>query len=95
MDEDRPLVVTNAEFAGYEEEDIDKVTEAEHRKLRNSPVLPGIKAGIEEESGPGHWEEHWVTVDVNGARVYADVFYGDHHVTAVTAAGDVVRDFAY
>ena len=42
MDEDRPLVVTNAEFAGYEEEDIDKVTEAEHRKLRNSQVLPEI-----------------------------------------------------
>ncbi len=50
---------------------------------------------VETEQGPGHWEEHWVTLDESGRRVYADVFYGDHHVTAVTAAGDVVRDFPF
>ena len=96
LDEDRPVQISNAEFTGYEEEDIDKVTGAEHDKLRRSTVLPRVKMEIEAEHGPGRWEEHWVTLDTSGRRVFADVFYAeDNHVTAVTADGDVVRDFAY
>ncbi|MGE5530267.1 MAG: hypothetical protein ACM3X6_14165 [Patescibacteria group bacterium] len=95
MDGERPLVITNAEFAGYEEEDIDRITRIEHDKLARSRALPDLKAGIEAEMGPGHWEEHWVTVDADGSRVYADVYFGDHRTAAVTAAGDVVRDFVY
>ena len=95
MDEEQPVLISNAEFTGYEEEDIDRLTAAEHDKLRRSPSFPRLEAEIENELGPGYWEEHWVTLDESGRRVYAHVYYGDHHVRAVTAAGDVVRDFGY
>lgn len=95
MDDTRPVLISNAEFTGYEEEDIDRLTAAEHDKLSRSPHMPRLRAEIEAELGPGHWEEHWVTLDASGRRVYANVYYGEHRVKAVTAAGDVARDFEY
>lgn len=95
MGEETPVQISNADFTGYEEEEIDRLTASEHDKLSRSQHLPRLKAEIENEVGPGHWEEHWVTLDTSGRRVFADVFFGDHHVKAVTAAGDIVRDFSY
>lgn len=93
--DDKPVSISNAEFAGYEEEEIDRITAAESEKIEQSPVLPGRMAEIEAELGPGEWGEHWITVDDKGDRVYAKVYFGAGRTVALDADGRVVRDFTY
>ena len=92
-EDDQPAVISNAEFAGYEEEDIQRLNEAEGKKFGRNPQLSRVKTAVAKEFGPGHWEEHWVTLDDDGRRVYALVYLSNGGTAAVTADGGIVRAF--
>ncbi|MGI6037767.1 MAG: hypothetical protein ACOYD6_06020 [Limnochordia bacterium] len=91
----QPRYVTSREFQDLTEAEIDGLTRNEGAKLRASfPLAQRIKE-VESREGPhGHWEEHWITVDGQGNRVYARIYYGPQSVTALTADGQIVRQFA-
>jgi hypothetical protein len=88
-----PLVIENREFVGLEEEDIQKLNQAETLKFEANPGFAGIAAAVETQYGPGEWGEHWVTVDDSGRRVYARVYSGELHVLAITSDGKIIRQF--
>lgn len=93
---EEPLVIENREFVGYEEEDIQHLNRIEAEKFENNPHLKQVLDSIENElANSGHWEEHWLTVDNSGRRVYARIYYGKDRAVAVTANGEVVREINY
>ena len=95
MDE-QPRYIENRQFVGYEEEDIQKVNQGERRKFDENPRITEMMREIEQESKvPGRWEEHWLTVDASGKRVYTRIYYTDQHAWALTADGEIIREIDY
>jgi hypothetical protein len=78
-----------------EEEDIQRLNQIEAEKFNQNPDFSKIAASVEERLGPGSWDEHWLTVDDNGRRVYARIYSGDGQALAVTADGRIVRKMEY
>ncbi len=92
----RPQYIENRQFVGYEEEDIQIINQGERRKFDENPKISEIMRTIEQESQEvGHWEEHWLTIDPSGRRVYARIYYTPEHAWALTAEGRVVREIDY
>lgn len=90
-----PRVIENREFVDLEEEDIQRLNRDEARKFEENPDVGRVMATLEEELGPGRWEEHWLTVDASGRRVYAKVYYGEGRAMAMAADGQVFRELEY
>lgn len=96
MENYTPRVIENREFVGLEEEDIQRLNRDEAGKFQQNPNISKTMASIEDELGhDGHWEEHWLTVDASGRRVYAKIYYGDDRALAITADGRVIRELDY
>lgn len=91
-----PQVMENREFVKLEEEDIQKLNRAEADKFEQNPKMKEIMGVIETETGRGgRWEEHWMTVDASGRRVYTRVYSAQGRSVALTSDGRKVRDFNY
>lgn len=91
-----PRVMENREFVDLEEEDIQQLNRREAEKFDHNPDFPAFKREIESRLGsPGHWEEHWLTVDNSGRRVYARIYYAEGKGLAVTSDGRVIRELDY
>lgn len=96
MEDFTPRVIENREFVGLEEEDIKRLNRAEALKFEQNQNIGQTMALIEEElCYNGHWEEHWLTVDANGQRVYAKIYYGADHALAITSDGRLIRELDY
>jgi hypothetical protein len=51
---------------------------------------------VEDELGAGgRWEEHWLTVDASGRRVYARIYYTSDRALAVASDGRIIRELNY
>jgi hypothetical protein len=47
---------------------------------------------VEEEYGPeGDWQDHWVTLDTKGTRVYTRMYLSNDASVALDAGGNIVR----
>lgn len=91
-----PKVMENREFVGLEEEDIQSLNWSEAKKFEQNPRIKQVMSRIENELGsPGHWEEHWLTTDASGRRVYARVYFTDDQGAAITSDGQIVREFNF
>lgn len=91
-----PRVMENREFVGLEEEDIQSLNRREAEKFEKSPKIKQVMSEVEAELGsPGRWEEHWLTTDASGRRVYARVYYAKDQGVAITSDGQIVREFNY
>ena len=91
-----PRVMENREFVALEEEDIQKLNRSEAEKFEANPEFDRVIAQIESElGGKGKWEEHWLTVDANGRRVYARIYYAADRGVAVSADGRIIRELNY
>lgn len=96
MEQIKPRVFENREFVEFEEEDIQLLNRMEAGKFDQNPELQQVMESIVSEVGePGRWEEHWMTVDRSGRRVYARIYRGPDRAVAVTADGRIIRDFDY
>lgn len=96
MKEAKPCIIENREFVELEEEDIQRLNRLEAEKFRDNPHIAEVMAEVEHDLGSdGHWEEHWMTVDPTGQRVYARVYYTDEHAKAITSNGEAVRMISY
>ncbi len=91
-----PKVMENREFVGLEEEDIQNLNRSEARKFDQNPRIKQVMSQIEAELGnSGRWEEHWLTIDAGGRRVYTRVYYTDSQGVAISADGQIVRELNY
>lgn len=89
-----PLVMSSLEFNQLEEDEVDQLTASEREKLEDSAYAMSTMDEIEHDLGAGGtWEQHWITLDSKGARVFANVYYYGDLGIAVTADGEVVRQF--
>ena len=89
-----PLMLENRDFVALEEEDIQRLNRAEAFKFEKNHDFIALAASVESKYGPGEWNEHWVTVDDSGKRVYARVFSSDLHTLALTSDGKIIRQLA-
>jgi hypothetical protein len=89
-----PLMIENRDFVALEEEDIQRLNRAEAFKFEKNHDFIALAASVESKYGPGEWNEHWVTVDDSGKRVYARVFSSDLHTLALTSDGKIIRQLA-
>lgn len=86
----------NREFVELEEEDIQRLNRMEAKKFDENPSVGIIMTTVENDLGPnGHWEEHWMTVDPSGRRVYARIYYSKDRALAVTSKGTIIREVDY
>ena len=91
-----PRVMENREFVGLEEEDIQRLNRDEALKFERNPNISKAMASLEEELGNnGYWEEHWLTIDASGRRVYAKIYYGAEKALAITSDGRIIRELTY
>lgn len=91
-----PKVMENRDFVDLEEEDIQKLNWSEAEKFEQNPKIKQVMSRIEAECGSrGRWEEHWLTTDASGRRVYARVYYTDEQGVAITSDGQIVRELNY
>jgi hypothetical protein len=95
MNDYQPTVFENRFFVDLEEEDIQHLNKREAAKFAGNPQFPQAAVAVEERIGPGSWDEHWLTIDNSGRRVYARVYSGAGHAVALTADGKVVREMDY
>lgn len=96
MEQFSPKVLENREFVDFEEEDIQKLNRQEADKFDNNPNMPGMMRQIESEIGNGgRWEEHWLTVDTSGRRVYSRIYYTQEQAVAIVADGQIIREITY
>lgn len=96
MVDKKPRILENREFVELEEEDIQRLNRMEASKFQENPRMEQIMAEVEEDIGSkGRWEEHWMTVDPSGRRVYARVYYTEQQAVALTADGEIVRAVDY
>jgi hypothetical protein len=91
-----PIVMENREFVDLEEEDIQRLNWNEAKKFEQNPKIEQVMSQVEAELGsPGRWEEHWLTIDASGRRVYARVYYTDEQGVAIASDGQIIREFNY
>lgn len=96
IDAGSPKVMENREFVGLEEEDIQSLNRIEVRKFEKNPNIKQVMSQVEAELGsPGRWEEHWLTTDNNGRRVYARIYYTKDRGAAISSDGQIFREFNY
>ncbi len=96
MDNSAPRIISNREFVEYEEEDIQRINREEASKFDNNPDLIDAMREIESRLGKdGRWEEHWITLDESGSRVYARIYYTSDEAVAIAADGRIVRNMKY
>ncbi len=96
MENITPRAIENREFVGLEEEDIKRLNRNEAVKFERNPEIGETMVSLEEELGHnGHWEEHWLTVDASGRRVYAKIYYGNDRALALTSDGRIIRELDY
>jgi ABC-type dipeptide/oligopeptide/nickel transport system permease subunit len=96
MTEERPRYIENRQFVGYEEEDIQKLNKIEQRKFGENLKINEIMDSVVQELGtPGRWEEHWLTIDDSGRRVFARIYYSGEQALALTSDGQIVREVSY
>jgi ABC-type dipeptide/oligopeptide/nickel transport system permease subunit len=96
MNQEKPQFIENRRFTEYEEEDIQKLNSIERQKFEDNPQITMIMHQVEQELGiPGHWEEHWLTTDTSGRRVYARIYYTKERAWALTADGQIIRKMCY
>ncbi len=95
MDNYQPMVFENRYFVELEEEDIQRLNREEAAKFEHNPEFPVAAATVEGRLGPGSWDEHWLTVDDSGRRVYARIYSSAGHAVALTADGRIVRETDY
>lgn len=96
MDHNAPRIISNREFVEYEEEDIQRLNREEASKFDNNPDVAYAMREIESRLGKGgRWEEHWVTLDESGNRIYARIYYAPDAAVAIAADGRVVRTMDY
>ncbi|TCL56498.1 hypothetical protein EDC14_104922 [Hydrogenispora ethanolica] len=95
MNNYQPTVFENRFFVELEEEDIQELNREEAAKFEQNPQFRAAAASVEERLGPGSWDEHWLTVDNSGRRVYARIYSGAGHAIALTADGKIVREMDY
>lgn len=91
-----PRVIENRDFIELEEEDIQRLNSEEASKFELNQDIGEIMNSLEKELGPdGHWEEHWLTLDSAGRRVYAKIYYGKDRALAITSDGRIIRETDY
>jgi hypothetical protein len=96
VDSHGPKVMENREFVGLEEEDIQALNRIEAKKFEQNPKIKDVMSQVEAElGGPGRWEEHWLTTDASGCRVYARVYYSKEQGAAIVSDGQIVKKFDY
>lgn len=96
MENFMPRVIENREFVDLEEEDIQRLNREEADKFGRNPNIGKAMAALEAElGGNGHWEEHWLTVDASGRRVYAKIYYGAEKALAIASDGRIIRELDY
>lgn len=96
MEDFLPRVFENREFVGLEEEDIKRLNRDEAVKFERNPKISQTIASLEAELGHnGRWEDHWLTVDASGRRVYSKIYYGDERALAITSDGRIIRELDY
>lgn len=96
MEDFQPRLISNRQFVGYEEEDIQRLNREEAEKFEKNPSMQSILAKIESDLGSGgRWEEHWLTVDAKGSRIYARIYYTENEAIAVAADGHIIRRLNY
>lgn len=96
MEHNTPRIISNREFVEYEEEDIQRINREEALKYDGNPDLSVAMREIESRLGTdGHWEEHWLTLDESGSRVYARIYYTPDEAVGIAADGRVVRTMDY
>lgn len=87
-----PDVFTNREFQDLTQEEVDRLTDAEAHEMEGNPALRQAMRDVEAGYGHGgEWREHWVTLDNKGTRIYARVYFTEHHSVSINAEGEVVR----
>lgn len=85
-------VFTNRHFQDLTQEEVDRLTDQKSRELEESDPVLNAMTQVEEDFGPGgEWQEHWVTLDNKGTRVFARVYFTEHQSVALNAEGEVVR----
>jgi hypothetical protein len=96
MEDLTPRVIENREFVALEEEDIQRLNRSEAEKFESNPELDRVIAQVEAELGrKGNWEEHWLTIDAKGRRVYARIYYTADRGLALTSDGRIIRELNY
>ena len=96
MGDDQPRFIENRQFVEYEEEDIQRLNRVERQKFDSNPETPEMMKEIERELGSsGRWEEHWLTIDSSGKRVYTRIYYTGERALALTADGRIIREMNY
>jgi hypothetical protein len=93
---EQPQYIENRQFVGYEEEDIQKLNQIERRKFDENPKITEMMKLIEQEAiTSGRWEEHWLTIDSSGKRVYARIYYTGKQAWALSSDGQIIREMDY
>ncbi len=96
MENFQPNIIENREFVEYKEEDIRRLNKIEAGKFTKNPEIEIKMREIEAEfEQSGKWEEHWLTVNPNGRRMYARIYYTNDRALALTADGEVIREFTF
>lgn len=96
MENFQPNIIENREFVEYEEEDIQRLNKVEASKFAKNPEIEIKMREIESELNlSGNWEEHWLTVDPSGRRMYARIYYTNNQALALTADGEIIREISF
>lgn len=91
---DAPRLVSRRQFNDLNESEIRAITERERDKLENSTSALIAREDIESRHGSGGvWEQHWISLNHEGSRVYADIYYRGDVGIALTADGRIVNAF--
>lgn len=85
-------VFTNRDFMDLTQEEVHRLSAEQSSILDDSPELPSAMQAVEEEYGPeGEWQDHWVTLDAKGTRVYTRMYLSNNTSVALDANGNIVR----
>lgn len=85
-------VFSSRDFMNLTQEEVHRLSAEQSKILDASPKLPQAMQAIEEEYGPdGDWQDHWVTLDSKGTRVYTRMYLCNNASVALDAGGNIVR----
>jgi hypothetical protein len=85
-------VFTNRDFMDLTQEEVHRLSVEQSKNLDDSLELPSAMQAVEEEYGPeGDWQDHWVTLDTKGTRVYTRMYLSNDASVALDASGNIVR----
>lgn len=85
-------VFSSRDFMDLTQEEVHRLSAEQSRILDDSTELPPAMQAIEEEYGPeGDWQDHWVTLDAKGTRVFTRMYLSNNTSVALDAGGNIVR----